>query len=328
MAEPRPGAALAAALQQTAQQLAQEQTMASKVVASPGASHASHASFSAQLRRLEQQIELERRQVERRLDKMERRIEEVASLSTSSGRWAELQGHVDGLEESLQNLIKGTIELAPARSHGANRCNGQVHGGSPASWGRVSELDDQVLQISHRLLRLEHSLQGYSGDIERQPQEMLKFKDEVQEVLGHMESFKGWEEQMVMLEDQVGGMGRRLEDVTHELQEILETREAEDLVENLEERRWRLAMSAKQVTSGVAEGELRQELSTISEDLTSLFMRVEQSEVGLYSLADAVSRVCEELSHLRTGPLSQRSTAVTQPVPGFAGASVVADAPC
>eukprot|EP00435_Cladocopium_sp_Y103_P005578 s4340_g1.t2 len=188
MAEPRPGAALAAALQQTAHQLAEEQTMAShKVVAAgPGASHASHAAhaqFAAQLRRLEQQIELEHRQVERRLDKMERRIEEVASLSTSSGRWAELQGHVDGLEESLQNLIRGRSELAPVVSNGANGCNGQVpHGGSPASWGRVSELDDQVLQISHRLLRLEHSLQGDSGDIERpQPQEMLKFKGEVQE---------------------------------------------------------------------------------------------------------------------------------------------------
>eukprot|EP00435_Cladocopium_sp_Y103_P000457 s4340_g1.t1 len=235
MAEPRPGAALAAALQQTAHQLAEEQTMAShKVVAAgPGASHASHAAhaqFAAQLRRLEQQIELEHRQVERRLDKMERRIEEVASLSTSSGRWAELQGHVDGLEESLQNLIRGRSELAPVVSNGANGCNGQVpHGGSPASWGRVSELDDQVLQISHRLLRLEHSLQGDSGDIERpQPQEMLKFKGEVQEVLGQMESFKGWEEifseQIVMLEDQVGDMGQRLEDVTHELQDRGEPR--------------------------------------------------------------------------------------------------------
>lgn len=304
------------------------------VAAGPGASHASHAAhaqFAAQLRRLEQQIELEHRQVERRLDKMERRIEEVASLSTSSGRWAELQGHVDGLEESLQNLIRGRSELAPVVSNGANGCNGQVpHGGSPASWGRVSELDDQVLQISHRLLRLEHSLQGDSGDIERpQPQEMLKFKGEVQEVLGQMESFKGWEEQIVMLEDQVGDMGQRLEDVTHELQEIQETREAEDLVESLEERRWRMAMSAKQVTSGAAEGELRQELSKISEDLTSLFMRVEQSEVGLYSLADAVSRVCEELNHRTPLTRSTASTApaVTQPTPGFAGASVVADVP-
>eukprot|EP00435_Cladocopium_sp_Y103_P048538 s3673_g14.t1 len=114
-------------------------------------------------------------------------------------------------------------------------------------------------------------------------------------------------------------------------QEIQETREAEDLVESLEERRWRMAMSAKQVTSGAAEGELRQELSKISEDLTSLFMRVEQSEVGLYSLADAVSRVCEEiageLNHRTPLTRSTASTApaVTQPTPGFAGASVVAD---
>ncbi|CAJ1331631.1 unnamed protein product [Effrenium voratum] len=61
---------------------------------------------SLALRRLEQQIEETRRQMERRLERLERRIEEVAAQSAASGHWAELQGHVDSLAETVQDLIR------------------------------------------------------------------------------------------------------------------------------------------------------------------------------------------------------------------------------
>eukprot|EP00929_Paragymnodinium_shiwhaense_P011075 TRINITY_DN11638_c0_g1_i1.p1 TRINITY_DN11638_c0_g1~~TRINITY_DN11638_c0_g1_i1.p1 ORF type:complete len:483 (+),score=133.84 TRINITY_DN11638_c0_g1_i1:86-1534(+) len=62
--------------------------------------------FASMLRRLEQRLETDRRQVDSKLQKLERRVEEVACASSSMGRWAELQGYVDGLGETVQDLVR------------------------------------------------------------------------------------------------------------------------------------------------------------------------------------------------------------------------------
>jgi len=324
MAELRPGAALAASLQQTVQDLEEQLTSRKAATASGYASATTKPAFAPELRRLEQQIEMERRQVERRLDKMERRIEEVASSSSSKGKWAELQGHVDGLEESLQNLIRGR-----------NLENGQMITtpelpSLPVQQRLVDELEDQMLQISHRLLRLERGEGGAGGREESlaAPQDVVL--KEMEQAMGQMSNFKGdWEEQMAVLEDQVNDLSQRLGELSQDVQELVVTREAQEEMEKLGQRTWQLTQKA---TSGQVETELRQEMGHLSEDLTTLFFRVEESEVGLYSLADAMNSICEELGRLKssTAAVSAKSPAVTQPQTpkgGFHGASVAIDPP-
>ncbi|CAE8645916.1 unnamed protein product, partial [Polarella glacialis] len=83
---------------------------------------------SAALRRLELRLEAERRHVDRQIDRLERRVEEVAlsaaaSASAPGGCWAELQGYVDGLAETVQGLVRREVRLDACAPSTPSTCN-------------------------------------------------------------------------------------------------------------------------------------------------------------------------------------------------------------
>merc|ERR1719343_949059 len=80
-------------------------------------SSAGLAALPAAIRHMEQRLETERRHADRQTQRLERRIEEVACASAAGGRWAELQGYVDGLAETVQGLVRA----ADDGSRGAQR---------------------------------------------------------------------------------------------------------------------------------------------------------------------------------------------------------------
>ncbi|CAE7441442.1 unnamed protein product [Symbiodinium natans] len=116
------------------------------------------------VRRLEQQIEVsfdilravqlasarscqgvERRQMERKLERLEKRVEEVACASAASGRWAELQGHVDGLADAVQSLIRGQL---PQGNH--SEATERVGTQDTAVWRRFDAMEAQLRQLEAR----------------------------------------------------------------------------------------------------------------------------------------------------------------------------------
>lgn len=105
---------------------------------------AASAAASAAVRQVEQRLEAERRHTDRQLQRLERRLEEVA-CSVSGGRWAELQGYVDGLAETVQDLVRSV--------DGAGR-------GSPtlteqAVAGAMRPLTERLVAAEARLAHLE-----------------------------------------------------------------------------------------------------------------------------------------------------------------------------
>lgn len=71
-----------------------------------GATTAAFAGIPAAVRLLEQRLEVEKRHADRQIQRLEKRVEEVACASSAGGRWAELQGYVDGLAETVQDLVR------------------------------------------------------------------------------------------------------------------------------------------------------------------------------------------------------------------------------
>jgi len=149
------------------------------------------------LRRLEQRLEAERRHTDRQVQRLERRLEEVACASSAGGRWAELQGYVDGLAETVQNLVRGNddgsvrcMPMAPASSGGAS---GDVGNGavleelkqrSLAAQAQASEFERRLHDLSARLMHIERGLDSFADlrDTREQVGELAKMVRHVCEV--------------------------------------------------------------------------------------------------------------------------------------------------
>eukprot|EP00927_Polykrikos_kofoidii_P086200 TRINITY_DN9592_c0_g1_i1.p1 TRINITY_DN9592_c0_g1~~TRINITY_DN9592_c0_g1_i1.p1 ORF type:complete len:513 (-),score=78.98 TRINITY_DN9592_c0_g1_i1:89-1441(-) len=57
-------------------------------------------------RQLEHRLEDDRRHLDQKIQRVERRLEELVSATEAGGRWAELQGYVDGLGLTVQELVR------------------------------------------------------------------------------------------------------------------------------------------------------------------------------------------------------------------------------
>eukprot|EP00913_Durusdinium_trenchii_P031242 g29251.t3 len=235
--------------------------------------------------------------------------------NASSGRWAELQGHVDGLAESLQNLIRGrAVDLVDQASAAEEGIKETLHGqvilreveqpcSSPAVLvpadtcsAQLADLDSKVLQMSGRLVQVEYRLEGrdLAAPDRGVPVPGVQ-ADEAGQVdfLRESEDFK--DEDMSILEDQVSDMGRRFEQMQRHLEELV----TDQSMQNLGERTQRLYSKASAEWSEMTLGKdwLREpfslcpwtaeELSAVSEDLTRLWIRVEEHEQSLMPLAEA-----------------------------------------
>jgi hypothetical protein len=77
-----------------------------------GSSDATSSIVIAAVRQLEQRLECEHRYNERQFQRLERQVEELTKVPLSEGRWAELQGYVDGLAGTVQTLVKRNEEAA------------------------------------------------------------------------------------------------------------------------------------------------------------------------------------------------------------------------
>lgn len=160
------------------------------------------SSLPLAVRRLEQRIEAERRHVDRQMERLERRVEEVACGATAGGRWAELQGYVDGLAETVQDLVRrsegGTVDceaghenssgstrskLGSGREMGNDDCDSRVSalekrvtqlegpgsqlheaiGLASEASEQTSELNSKMLQVGTRLMHVERGLDGLAA---------------------------------------------------------------------------------------------------------------------------------------------------------------------
>eukprot|EP00439_Symbiodinium_sp_Y106_P019034 s1897_g2.t1 len=143
----RPGAALAAALCAAAAEHAEAHPVEKLRHKEPDdAARTERSAVPLAIRRLEQQLEVERRQMERKLEKLEKRVEEVACTSAASGRWAELQGHVDGLADAVQSLIRGQLpQGGPPPT--ASEATGNRVGTDTAVWKRFDIVEVKLQQL-------------------------------------------------------------------------------------------------------------------------------------------------------------------------------------
>lgn len=314
------------------------------------------------IRRLEQQLEVERRQMERKLEKLEKRLEEVACTSAASGRWAELQGHVDGLADAVQSLIRGQL---PQGGPPGVEATGNRVGNDSAVWKRfdilevklqqleesrgkfidlqsqsdkvtaqIADLDSKLLQLVGRLAQVERGAPHVSErtsevlgpSLHGGLQEPSGLAETCQQVSVQMDLLRNeLEEHTAMLEDQVAELDARMQTFGSEIQDLVQTQEARLQVDSVGERALRLALRAQRAVTAQDFSEdareMREELTEMSEELTSLWQRVQSSELGLDSMAEAVGRICEELSQLKS-----RRSAVTQPTSGSPASSRLAEA--
>jgi len=141
------------------------------------------AAAPAAVRRLDQRLEAVRRHLDRQVKRLERRLEEVACASAAGGRWAELQGYVDGLAETVQGLIRhaddsassspqrraastplaGSAAAAALQSAlGVSQEDAQPHAGAGAGSDHTVELRARLLEFGTRLHSVERGLEGLS----------------------------------------------------------------------------------------------------------------------------------------------------------------------
>ncbi|CAE7892769.1 unnamed protein product [Symbiodinium microadriaticum] len=372
----RPGAALAAALCAAAAEHSEAHPVEKLRHKEPDdAARTERSAVPLAIRRLEQQLEVERRQMERKLEKLEKRLEEVACTSAASGRWAELQGHVDGLADAVQSLIRGQL---PQGGPPGVEATGNRVGNDSAVWKRfdilevklqqleesrgkfidlqsqsdkvtaqIADLDSKLLQLVGRLAQVERgaphvsertsevlgpSLQGIHEAMEQlalrvqHVEEPSGLAETCQQVSVQMDLLRNeLEEHTAMLEDQVAELDARMQTFGSEIQDLVQTQEARLQVDSVGERALRLALRAQRAVTAQDFSEdareMREELTEMSEELTSLWQRVQSSELGLDSMAEAVGRICEELSQLKS-----RRSAVTQPTSGSPASSRLAEA--
>lgn len=359
----RPGAALAAALCAAAAEHSEAHPVEKLRHKEPDdAARTERSAVPLAIRRLEQQLEVERRQMERKLEKLEKRLEEVACTSAASGRWAELQGHVDGLADAVQSLIRGQL---PQGGPPGVEATGNRVGNDSAVWKRfdilevklqqleesrgkfidlqsqsdkvtaqIADLDSKLLQLVGRLAQVERGAPHVSErtsevlgpSLHGGLQEPSGLAETCQQVSVQMDLLRNeLEEHTAMLEDQVAELDARMQTFGSEIQDLVQTQEARLQVDSVGERALRLALRAQRAVTAQDFSEdareMREELTEMSEELTSLWQRVQSSELGLDSMAEAVGRICEELSQLKS-----RRSAVTQPTSGSPASSRLAEA--
>ncbi|CAE7495870.1 unnamed protein product [Symbiodinium sp. CCMP2456] len=378
----RPGAALAAALCAAAAEHSEAHPVEKLRHKEPDdAARTERSAVPLAIRRLEQQLEVERRQMERKLEKLEKRLEEVACTSTASGRWAELQGHVDGLADAVQTLIRGgppqggqppgaeatadrggtdtavwkRFDILEVKLQQLEESRGKfidLQSQSDKVTAQIADLDSKLLQLVGRLAQVERgaphvsertsevlgpSLQGIHEAMEQlalrvqhvedpKDKEPSGLAETCQQVCVQMDLLRNEvEEHTAMLEDQVAELDARMQTFGSEIQDLVQTQEARLQVDSVGERALRLALRAQRAVNAQDFSEdareMREELTEMSEDLTSLWQRVQSSELGLDSMAEAVGRICEELSQLKS-----RRSAVTQPTSGSPASSRLGEA--
>lgn len=119
-----------------------------------GSSDGASSIVIAAVKQLEQRLECEHRHTERQFQRLERQVEELTKVPQAGGRWAELQGYVDGLAETVQTLVKRNEEASMGAS--AQLTSTQVTSTSVAACGdhaaltalrmRVDGLEDRQAQ--------------------------------------------------------------------------------------------------------------------------------------------------------------------------------------
>eukprot|EP00931_Biecheleriopsis_adriatica_P060010 TRINITY_DN36008_c0_g1_i1.p1 TRINITY_DN36008_c0_g1~~TRINITY_DN36008_c0_g1_i1.p1 ORF type:complete len:539 (-),score=170.77 TRINITY_DN36008_c0_g1_i1:3-1619(-) len=164
----RPGTALAAALSAAVEQELMKEAKPrrapqSKVADVDDGATTERSSLPAMLRRVEQRVEADRRNFDRRMERLERRIEEVACASSAEGRWAELQGHVEGLDKTVQDLVRQCQGTCLPAAAAAAACGAQK---SPRSAGQSdTALTEAVsLRVSTLESRMSH-LEALDGQV-------------------------------------------------------------------------------------------------------------------------------------------------------------------
>lgn len=104
---------------------------------------------SVVLQRLEQRLDAERRTVERQHKHLERRLEEFIGNCPQLGKLAELQGHVDGLNEAVQELAHQVHDGSSTnRSQHSSRGDNQLV-------ARVAGIDGRLNALESRQTALE-----------------------------------------------------------------------------------------------------------------------------------------------------------------------------
>eukprot|EP00930_Biecheleria_cincta_P026106 TRINITY_DN18459_c0_g4_i1.p1 TRINITY_DN18459_c0_g4~~TRINITY_DN18459_c0_g4_i1.p1 ORF type:complete len:559 (+),score=127.35 TRINITY_DN18459_c0_g4_i1:90-1766(+) len=194
------GAALAAALVSAAEAELPEQeklraepvVRRSKLLDENDGATTERSSLPLAVRRLEQRIEAERRHVDRQMERLERRVEEVACGATGGGRWAELQGYVDGLAETVQDLVRRSEDGPEAgyeKSSGSTRLGigrEKGNGDSEAAASRVAALEKRVTQLEGPGSQL-HEAIGLASEASEQTSELNSKMLQVGTRLMHVE---------------------------------------------------------------------------------------------------------------------------------------------
>jgi hypothetical protein len=117
------------------------------------------------MQRVDQRVEAAKRQLDNKLMRLDKRIEELARESTGTGRWAELQGYVDGLSETVQDLVR---RLEPSGSNGITARPGDAMeptdlGADRVTTARIEELE----RGTHRALASATALANRVNALER-----------------------------------------------------------------------------------------------------------------------------------------------------------------
>lgn len=127
---------------------------------------------AAAVRRLEQRLDLEHRQMQQQMHRLEKKIQEAAvrPTPTSSAHYAELQGYVDGLAETVQCLVRrqeDSLLLTSPRPSGRSKdCYMTALESTPARvdglMGEVAAVNSVARETSKQVSELRARL----GDLE------------------------------------------------------------------------------------------------------------------------------------------------------------------
>jgi len=251
---------------------------------------ASDSSFMiASVHRLEQRLESERRSADRQLQRVERRIEELASELAAGGRWAELQGYVDGLAETVQELVRRSEEPPPATARGSGD-DGVV------SRRAIACLDARVGAVEGALAEVVAETGGSS----RQTLDGQTLRGEADALA------ERFEEQLGSVQERLTELDERVQDAEHDLQDIVEDQDARHQSGQVGEQVMRLALRMQRLERGgpalASEDEarqLREELGHMGEQFVGLWARLQETERGMEGMAEGFGRVCDEVAELR-----------------------------
>ncbi|CAE8642777.1 unnamed protein product, partial [Polarella glacialis] len=247
-------------------------------------------------------------QVGTRLLQAERSLDGLALLR-------DLPEEVASLAASVRQVCEVPFQAAPGDLL-RPLCEWEDSGISAELQQHMLRMCEQVESFGVRLQRSEQALglgdQAASlREAEREPPlfaELTELRelclaeacDQVDVLRGDLEEHAG------LLEDQVASLASRLQDLEQGFQDVATSSEAQQRLEGVGERALRLALRAQRAVHGNGQSfasddarELRRELAAVGEEMASLWSRVEGAECGLGGMADALSRVCEELALLR-----------------------------